>query len=162
VEAGDVVVVRPGEKKSGDFVIGATINKFGTFKFEATKVGKDTALSQIIKMIEDAQGSKAPIQKIADQVSEKSSEHSLGVAIFEHGKKELGSIADPEKFEAIPGRGAMAFVDNMEIFLGTRKLMTENSIDIDNIESTITMLEDEGKTPKRQLKICRRWVLKYL
>ena len=51
------------------YVIGATINKFGTFKFEATKVGKDTALSQIVKMVEDAQGSKAPIQKIADQVS---------------------------------------------------------------------------------------------
>ncbi len=59
----------PVEKKPGDMVIGATINKFGTFKFEATKIGKDTALSQIIKMVEDAQGSKAPIQKIADRVS---------------------------------------------------------------------------------------------
>ncbi len=97
VVVGDVVVVRPGEKvpvdgrivegnsavdesmltgeslpvekQAGDTVIGATINKFGTFKFEATKIGKDTVLSQIIKMVEDAQGSKAPIQKIADQVS---------------------------------------------------------------------------------------------
>jgi Cu+-exporting ATPase len=97
VEVSDIIVVRPGEKipvdgkildgnssidesmltgeslpvekKAGDYVIGATINKFGTFKFEATKVGKDTALSQIVKMVEDAQGSKAPIQKIADQVS---------------------------------------------------------------------------------------------
>lgn len=97
VEKGDVVIVRPGEKipvdgviidgnssideamltgeslpvekKAGDTVIGATINKFGAFKFKATKVGKDTALAQIIKMVEDAQGSKAPIQKIADTVS---------------------------------------------------------------------------------------------
>lgn len=97
VEISDIVVVRPGEKvpvdgvviegsssidesmltgeslpvekKTGDTVIGATINKYGTFKFRATKIGKDTALSQIIKMVEDAQGSKAPIQKIADQVS---------------------------------------------------------------------------------------------
>ncbi len=97
VVVGDIVLVRPGEripvdgkiiegsssldesmltgesmpveKKAGDPVIGATINKYGTFKFEATKVGKDTVLSQIIKMVDKAQGSKAPIQKIADQVS---------------------------------------------------------------------------------------------
>ena len=109
VETGDVVVVRPGEKipvdgkilegnssidesmltgesmpvekKSGDFVIGATINKFGAFKFEATKVGKDTALSQIVKMVEDAQGSKAPIQKIADQVSGVFVPVVLGIAL---------------------------------------------------------------------------------
>src|SRR5688572_22717452 len=59
----------PVEKKSGDPVIGATLNKLGLFKFEATKVGKETALAQIIKLVEDAQGSKAPIQKLADQVS---------------------------------------------------------------------------------------------
>lgn len=97
VEVGEVVVVRPGEKipvdgviieggsavdesmltgeslpvekEAGDQVIGATINKFGAFKFETTKIGKETVLSQIIKMVEEAQGSKAPIQKIADQVS---------------------------------------------------------------------------------------------
>ncbi len=97
VRAGDVVLVRPGEKipvdgvvvegrssvdesmltgeslpvekKPGDAVIGATLNKLGLLKFEATKVGKETALAQIIKLVEDAQGSKAPIQKLADQVS---------------------------------------------------------------------------------------------
>ncbi len=97
VRVGDVVVVKPGEKipvdgvvvdgrsaidesmltgeslpvekKPGDPVIGATLNKLGMLKFEATKVGKETALAQIIKLVEDAQGSKAPIQKIADQVS---------------------------------------------------------------------------------------------
>ena len=97
VEVGDIVVVRPGEKVPvdgiitegyssvdesmltgesipvekhvGDEVVGATINKTGTFRFRATKVGKDTVLSQIIKMVEEAQGSKAPIQKLADQIA---------------------------------------------------------------------------------------------
>lgn len=93
----DIVVVRPGEKipvdgdvfegqsavdesmitgeslpvskKVGDEVIGATINKTGAFKFRATKVGKDTALANIIRLVKDAQGSKVPIQRIVDQVS---------------------------------------------------------------------------------------------
>jgi len=97
VRVGDVVIVKPGEKipvdgvvvegrsaidesmltgeslpvekKPGDAVIGATLNKLGRLKFEATKVGKETALAQIVKLVEDAQGSKAPIQKLADQVS---------------------------------------------------------------------------------------------
>ena len=97
VRSGDVVQVRPGEKipvdgvvmegrstvdesmltgesmpvekSPGDAVIGATLNKLGTFKFEATKVGKDTALAQIIRLVEDAQGSKAPIQQLADKIS---------------------------------------------------------------------------------------------
>jgi Cu+-exporting ATPase len=97
VEVGDEVVVRPGEKvpvdgrvlsggsavdesmitgesisvakEPSDEVIGATINKTGTFRFEATKVGKETALQQIIRMVEEAQGSKAPIQRLADRIS---------------------------------------------------------------------------------------------
>ncbi len=59
----------PVEKKVGDEVIGATINKTGSFKFRATKVGKDTALANIIRMVKDAQGSKVPIQRIVDVVS---------------------------------------------------------------------------------------------
>jgi len=59
----------PADKKPGDAVTGATINKQGAFKFEATKVGSETALSQIVRMVEEAQGSKAPIQKIADKIS---------------------------------------------------------------------------------------------
>ena len=97
LEIGDIILVRPGEKvpvdgiivegnssldesmitgesipvdKSvDDTVIGATINKFGSFKFKATKIGKDTVLSQIIKLVEDAQGSKAPVQRLADKIS---------------------------------------------------------------------------------------------
>lgn len=59
----------PVEKKIGDEIIGATINKSGSFKFRATKVGKDTVLSQIVLLVEEAQGSKAPIQRLADQIS---------------------------------------------------------------------------------------------
>lgn len=59
----------PVEKHVGDEVIGATINLHGTISFEAKKVGKETALAQIIKVVEDAQGSKAPIQRMADLVS---------------------------------------------------------------------------------------------
>ncbi|PDZ68210.1 copper-translocating P-type ATPase [Bacillus cereus] len=97
VVAGDIVYVKPGEKipvdgeivegKSaidesmltgesipvdktiGDGVIGSTINKNGFLKVKATKVGRDTALAQIIKVVEEAQGSKAPIQRVADQIS---------------------------------------------------------------------------------------------
>ena len=59
----------PVEKHAGDEIIGATINKTGSFKFRATKVGKDTALAQIIQMVQDAQSSKAPIQRVVDKVS---------------------------------------------------------------------------------------------
>jgi len=97
VRVGDMVLVRPGEKipvdgvvvdgrsavdesmltgeslpvekGPGDRVIGATLNKLGLLKFEATRVGKETALAQIIRLVEEAQGSKAPIQKLADQIS---------------------------------------------------------------------------------------------
>lgn len=291
VEVGDIIVVRPGEKipvdgkvligssaidesmltgeslpvekNPGDYVIGAAINKFGTFKFEATKVGKDTVLSQIVKMVEEAQGSKAPIQKIADKVSgifvpvvvfialaafliwyistgdltratasavsvlviacpcalglatptaimvgtgrgaengilikggehleaacrinavvldktgtitkgqpevtdiiafgamdtsevlelaaisEKKSEHPLGAAVYERGKKETGIITDPDRFGAIPGRGVFAEVGDRKVYIGTRKLMHEQNIVVGPAEMELTRLEDEGKT----------------
>ena len=97
VEVGDVIIVKPGEKMPvdgevvegftavdeamitgesmpvektvGDKIIGASINKNGSIKYKATRVGKDTALAQIIKLVEDAQGSKAPIAKMADIIS---------------------------------------------------------------------------------------------
>jgi P-type Cu+ transporter len=59
----------PVEKRAGDEVIGGTLNKTGSFKFRTTKVGKDTALANIIRMVKDAQGSKAPIQRVVDIVS---------------------------------------------------------------------------------------------
>ncbi len=72
----------PVEKKAGDPVIGATLNKLGFFNFEATKVGKETALAQIIRLVEDAQGSKAPIQKLADKVSEVFVPVVIGIALI--------------------------------------------------------------------------------
>ena len=59
----------PVDKKNGDTVVGATINKSGSFVFEATKIGQETMLAQIIKLVQEAQGSKAPIQRLADLVS---------------------------------------------------------------------------------------------
>lgn len=97
VSIGDIIIVKPGEKvpvdgqiiegvssidesmitgesipvdkTTGDEVIGGTINKYGTFKFKATKIGKETVLSQIIKLVENAQTSKAPVQRLADKIA---------------------------------------------------------------------------------------------
>ncbi|MDP3026241.1 MAG: heavy metal translocating P-type ATPase [Nanoarchaeota archaeon] len=72
----------PVEKKKNDLVIGATINKHGSFKFKATKVGANSTLAQIIKLIEDAQGKKAPIQKFADRISAYFVPVVIGIAIL--------------------------------------------------------------------------------
>jgi P-type Cu+ transporter len=112
VEIGDLILVRPGEsvpvdgvvkegytavdeamltgeslpveKKVGDNVIGGTLNKTGAFKFTTTRVGKDTALAQIVQLVENAQASKAPIQKLADWVAGHFilGVHMLAVAVF--------------------------------------------------------------------------------
>lgn len=72
----------PVDKKGGDVLYGSTINKNGFIKMKATKVGRDTALAQIIKVVEDAQGSKAPIQRMADQVSGIFVPIVIGIAIL--------------------------------------------------------------------------------
>lgn len=110
VQVGDVIVVRPGEKipvdgmilkgsssvdesmltgesipvekNVGSTVIGATLNKHGSFEFRATKVGSETALAQIIRLIEEAQGSKAPIQAFADRISARFVPIVIGIAIL--------------------------------------------------------------------------------
>lgn len=110
VAEGDVVVVRPGEKipvdgividgqstvdesmvtgesvpvekASGDEVIGATVNRTGSFRFRATRVGKDTTLAQIIRLVEQAQGSKAPIQRLADIIASYFVPTVMGIALL--------------------------------------------------------------------------------
>ncbi len=292
VKAGDIIIVKPGEKipvdgividgysgvdekaitgesipaekKKGDSVIGATINKTGVLKFQATKVGKDTMLAQIIKIVEDAMGSKAPIQFLADKVSfyfvpivlvlavlsaavwlllgysfvfaltvfvailiiacpcalglatptavmmgtglaaergiliksskaletakdidifvfdktgtltrgepvvtdivpldgqfsqseilriagsaEKNSEHPLAQAIVNKAKEGKISLANAEKFSAVPGKGVKAVVEKKQILLGTRNLLAENGIGAKSFENRLFALEDNGKT----------------
>ncbi|HLQ40168.1 MAG TPA: heavy metal translocating P-type ATPase [Tetragenococcus sp.] len=293
VEVGDTLVVRPGEKipvdgqiisgnsaidesmitgesipvekNVNDPVIGASINKNGSFQFKATKVGKDTTLAQIIHLVEDAQGSKAPIAKLADKVAgvfvpvvivlavlsglgwfflgqeswifaltisisvlviacpcalglatptaimvgtgkgaengvliksgqalesthkiqtivfdktgtitegkpivcdiltyrqetedellclaaaaERGSEHPLGEAIVEEaGKREL-DLPEVSDFEAIPGHGIKVVTKDNTFFLGNKKLMTENKIDLAKGQNDSDKLAKEGKTP---------------
>ena len=271
----------PVEKKKGDEVIGATINKTGVLKFKATRVGKDTMLAQIIKIVEEAMGSKAPIQLLADKVSfyfvpsvigiailsfvvwfllgqsftfaltvfvavliiacpcalglatptavmmgtglaakngiliksgkaleiardvnivifdktgtltkgepsvtdiisvtefpipnfqfpnkfqipnpksqtdlvlqiaasvEKNSEHPLAEAIVKKAKEKNLALSEVEGFQAIPGYGVTADLENKKILFGTRKLMTSNQINSNIIEEKMIVLEDQGKT----------------
>lgn len=110
VVVGDMIVVKPGErlpvdgivvsgtssvdesmltgeslpvdKKEGSEVIGATINKHGSFKFKATRVGRETALAQIVRIVEEAQGSKAPIQRMADIISAYFVPVVVGIAVM--------------------------------------------------------------------------------
>ena len=255
----------PVEKKVGDEVIGATTNKTGVLKFKATRVGKDTMLAQIIRIVEEAMGSKAPIQLLADKVSfyftpavfgiaflsfivwlaitqsfvfaltifvsvliiacpcalglatptavmmgtglaakngiliksgkaletakalnivifdktgtltkgeptvtdileisdsrlkvkdilqlaasiERNSEHPLAQAIVQKAKEEKSALFDVQNFQALPGRGVQAEYQNKKIILGTRKLTTENQINIAGIEEKMQELENQGKT----------------
>lgn len=253
----------PVEKKAGDKVIGASINKSGYFKFEAQNVGDDTTLSQIIRLVEEASSSKAPISKLADKISsifvpvviaiavlatiiwlvlgasfefalsigiavlviscpcalglatptaimvgtgkgaengiliksaealeiahqvqtvvmdktgtitegkprvtdiitngitenemlkiaasaEKSSEHPLADAVVEEAKNRNLELYQVANFEAIPGQGLEALVDNKKYYIGNLRLVNEKKININEFEEKSTKLADEGKTP---------------
>lgn len=256
----------PVEKTVGDEVIGATINKEGSFTFRATKVGKDTALSQIIRMVNEAQGSKAPIQRIVDIIAayfvpsvvviallsftiwyffgpepslivaltsfiavliiacpcalglatptaimvgtekgaengilikdaaslerankvntvvldktgtitegkpkvtdiittnrfseeelltlvasvERGSEHPLGEAIVQAAIERELSLDEADSFEAIPGHGLVAKLDDKEILIGNIKLMNDHQIVTEKLEEQAQELADQGKTP---------------
>ncbi|MBD7944023.1 copper-translocating P-type ATPase [Psychrobacillus sp. Sa2BUA9] len=255
----------PVDKVTGDSLFGSTINKNGSIKMKATKIGRDTALAQIIKVVEDAQGSKAPIQRLADKISgifvpivvgiaivtflvwflvvepgeitpalealiavlviacpcalglatptsimagsgraaefgilfkggehletthhidtvvvdktgtvtygkpkltdvlmeegmkesdflayigaaERQSEHPLAEAIVD-GIKERGiTLLEVTSFEAIPGYGVKAVVNEQEVLVGTKKLMNQNNINIAAILKRMEELEGQGKT----------------
>lgn len=254
----------PVEKESGDEVIGASINKNGSIDYRATRVGSDTTLSQIIKLVEDAQGSKAPIARMADIITryfvpivialavlagiawliagqsgifalsviittlviacpcalglatptsimvgtgkgaehgvliksgealetthnldtivfdktgtltegkpivtdilvtplitkenllyyaasgETGSEHPLGEAIVQKSKEENMTLAKPDHFEAIPGHGIRIEIEGKDMYIGNRKLMLEQKIDLSSVEKESDRLADEGKTP---------------
>ncbi|MFK7679963.1 heavy metal translocating P-type ATPase [Priestia megaterium] len=255
----------PVDKNIGDKVIGATLNKNGFLKIKATNVGRETALAQIIKVVEEAQGSKAPIQRLADYISgifvpivvgialltffvwyiwiapgefapalekliavlviacpcalglatptsimagsgraaefgilfkggehleathkidtilldktgtvtngtpeltdvriaqdyeenellqlvasaERLSEHPLAQALVAGIKNKGIEIQDPLSFEAIPGYGVKATVQERELLVGTRKLMNQHKVNIDTALEEMTNLEREGKT----------------
>ena len=254
----------PVEKESGDEVIGASINKNGSIDYRATRVGSDTTLSKIIKLVEDAQGSKAPIARMADIITgyfvpivialavlagiawliagqsgifvlsviittlviacpcalglatptsimvgtgkgaehgvliksgealetthnldtivfdktgtltegkpivtdilvtplitkenllyyaasgETGSEHPLGEAIVQKSKEENMTLAKPDHFEAIPGHGIRVEIEGKDMYIGNRKLMLEQKIDLSSMEKESDRLADEGKTP---------------
>ena len=254
----------PVEKESGDEVTGASINKNGSIDYRATRVGSDTTLSQIIKLVEDAQGSKAPIARMADIITgyfvpivialavlagiawliagqsgifvlsviittlviacpcalglatptsimvgtgkgaehgvliksgealetthnldtivfdktgtltegkpivtdilvtplitkenllyyaasgETGSEHPLGEAIVQKSKEENMTLAKPDHFEAIPGYGIRVEIEGKDMYIGNRKLMLEQKIDLSSMEKESDRLADEGKTP---------------
>jgi P-type Cu+ transporter len=253
----------PVDKTIGDKVIGATINKNGFIKIKATKVGKDTALAQIIKVVEEAQGSKAPIQRLADNISgifvpivvgiaivtflvwyfgvepgnfaealekmiavlviacpcalglatptsimagsgraaeygilfkggehlemthrintvildktgtitngspvltdvitemdegeflslvgsaEKQSEHPLAQAIVEGIKEKNIQLRDVSEFEAIPGYGIKSIIEGKEILVGTRRLMKQYNVEMNDVLEQMETLEKQGKT----------------
>ncbi|MFB6229908.1 MAG: heavy metal translocating P-type ATPase [Salinibacter sp.] len=241
VVPGDVIRVRPGEKvpvdgevmdgqsyvdesmvtgepdpvrkREGDEVVGGTINETGSFTFRATRVGEETVLSQIVEMVEEAQGSAPPIQSLADRVVrvfvpfvlavaaltfgiveglqglhdadlvaldktgtltkgrpevtdflpqndfaeddvlrwvaavEAQSEHPIGEAIVARAEDRDLGWPDATDFDAIPGHGVQATVEDRTVAVGAARLMERLGVSLDGQEATADDLADAAKTP---------------
>jgi len=173
----------PVEKRKGDKVIGATINKHGSFKFKATKIGKDMVLNQIIKLVEDAQGSKAPIQRLADKISSYFVPVVIFIAIFSFlfwyfisGQSFIFSLSIFIAVLIIACPCALGLATPTAIMVGTGK-GAENGILIKNAEAlensrklttivfdktgTLTKGEPEVTDVLQLSKISKKEILKY-
>ncbi|KAG7956630.1 hypothetical protein I3843_11G133100 [Carya illinoinensis] len=131
---------RPVAKRKGDTVIGGTVNENGVLYIRATRVGSESVLSQIVRLVESAQMAKAPVQKFADRVSKYfvpmvNSEHPLAKAIVEYAKnfvedKENPAWPEARDFISITGHGVKAVVQNREIIVGNKSLILDQNIAI--------------------------------
>ena len=148
----------PVEKRKGDTVIGGTINKYGSFKFKATKVGRDTVLNQIIKLVEEAQGSKAPIQRLADRVSSYFVPTVILIAIvsfllwyFVLGQSFIFSLNIFIAVLIIACPCALGLATPTAIIVGTGKgaengILIKNAEALENIHKLTTMVFDKTGT----------------
>src|SRR5439155_904940 len=147
----------PVTKEPGSKVIAGTLNQSGGFMMRADKVGRDTLLSQIVKMVADAQRSRAPIQRLADQVSgwfvpivpgvgfngtdilrlaatvERASEHPLADAIVRTAKERNLDLGKVEAFDSPTGKGATGRVDGKAIVLGNATFLQSLGIDAQSL-----------------------------
>src|SRR5439155_1682504 len=170
LRVGDVVLVRPGEtiatdglvlagasavnesmltgesvpveKNAGDEVTGGTLNTTGALRIRATRVGQDTTLAQIVRLVEDAQASKAPIQRLVDQIAAV----FVPVVFLEAARQKGLALSEPTRFEYFPGQGVHAVVDGHDVYVGNRGLAVAHGF-ADIGDGLLGHHEAAGKTP---------------
>src|SRR5439155_1758929 len=134
----------PVEKVPTSRIVAGSVNRTGAFLFRATRVGSETTLARIIRLVEEAQGSRAPIQRMADRVAavfvpvvlviaaaaEQASEHPLGEAIVRLAKERGLALPPVGEFLAVPGQGIDAMAPDGRVLLGNRTMMDARGIDV--------------------------------